>query len=272
MNSFFVNPGIYSCAVDACLEISTHLFLPYLSNLHTRNGFTDLLFNVCSHYISLREDSSLLREIREPVWSYIIDLCRSFAARDCIACFGQIFEKRTFGCLNEEEENLFVTQRTFDSFCRSCSSSVTLNSSILLTVVTACGLNQLGLDNNMWPIFVTQLHTNPGRLNCTNCDTQTSEPVLRNVLNSRFLFIEFSPAVMKDINVFEEIEISGAQYKLRGVVRCTCNNHHFTCAVKHHSACKWTYFDDLSVNLQEFSNFRSVIATSLQRRVFVFYL
>ena len=26
---------------------------------------------------------------------------------------------------------------TFDSFCRSCSSSVTLNSSVLLTVVTA---------------------------------------------------------------------------------------------------------------------------------------
>ena len=134
--------------------------------------------------------------------------CSSFAA----------YLAKTFGYLNEEEENLFMTQRTFDSFCRSCLSSVTLNSSILLTVVTAYGLNQLGLDNNMWPIFVTQMHTNPGRLNCTNCDTQTSERVLRNVLNSRFLFIEFSPALMKDINVFEDIEISGAQYKLRGVV------------------------------------------------------
>jgi len=125
----------------------------------TRNEFTDLLFNVCSHYISSREDSSLLREIREPVWSYIIDLCSSFAARDCNACFSQIFEKRTFGCLNEEEKSLFMTRRTF-SFCRSCSSSVTLSSSILLTVVTAKGLNQLGLDNNMWPIFVTQMLQN----------------------------------------------------------------------------------------------------------------
>jgi len=42
--------------------------------------------------------------------------------------------KRTIGCLNEEEESLFMTLRTFDSFRRSCSSSVTLNSSILLTV------------------------------------------------------------------------------------------------------------------------------------------
>ena len=49
MNSVFVNPGIYSCAGDAFLEISTHLFLPYLSNLLIRNDFTDLLFNACSH-------------------------------------------------------------------------------------------------------------------------------------------------------------------------------------------------------------------------------
>ena len=58
MNSVFVNLGIYSsCAVDAFLEISTHLFLPYSSNLHIRNEFTDLLFNVCSHYMSSRESS-----------------------------------------------------------------------------------------------------------------------------------------------------------------------------------------------------------------------
>ena len=64
LNSVFVNPGIYSAsrAVDAFLEIPTHLFLPYLSNLRIGNEFTDLLFNVCSHYISSREDSLLLTE------------------------------------------------------------------------------------------------------------------------------------------------------------------------------------------------------------------
>ena len=151
MNSVFVNTGIYACAVDAFLEISTHLFLPYLSNLRIRNEFTDLLFNVCSHYMSSREDSSLLSEIREPVWSYIINLCSSFTARDCNACFSQIFNKRTFGYLNEKEESLFMTLRTFDSFCSSCSNFVTLNSSNLLTVVTAYGLNQL-----VCPLFVTE--------------------------------------------------------------------------------------------------------------------
>ena len=33
MNSVIVNPGIYSGAVDSFLEISAHLFLPYVSNL-----------------------------------------------------------------------------------------------------------------------------------------------------------------------------------------------------------------------------------------------
>ena len=50
MNSVFVDRGIYSCAVNAFLEISTHLFLPYVSKLRIWTEFTDLLFNVCSHY------------------------------------------------------------------------------------------------------------------------------------------------------------------------------------------------------------------------------
>ena len=123
MNSGFVNPGIYSCAV-----CTRHLFRRYLSSLRIRNDFADLLFNVCSHYMSSREDSSLLREIREPVWSYIMDVCSSFPARDCNACFSQIFDNRTLGYLNEEEESLFMTLRTFDSFCSSCSNVVALNS------------------------------------------------------------------------------------------------------------------------------------------------
>ena len=141
----------------------------YQSNLRIRNEFTDKLFNVCSHYMSSREDTSLLSEIREPVWSYIINLCSSFTVRDCNAGFSQIFEKRTF----EEEESFFMTLRTFHSFCSSCSNFVTLNSSILLNH----GLS--GLDNNICPLFVTEMYTNPGRLNCTNCNTQSSIKCLK---------------------------------------------------------------------------------------------
>ena len=80
-----------------------------------------------------------------------------------------------------------MTLRTFYSFCSSCSNFMTLSSILLLTVVTAYGLDQLGLDNNMWPLFVSEMHTNPGRLNCANCDTQTTELVLRNHAISKTL-------------------------------------------------------------------------------------
>ena len=74
MNAIFDRRGTYSCAVDAFIEVSTaELFLPHLSNLSVRNKFTALLFGACSVYVQSRENRSLLREIREPVWSYIID-------------------------------------------------------------------------------------------------------------------------------------------------------------------------------------------------------
>ena len=72
---------------------------------------------------------------------------------------------------------------------------------------------------------------------------------------------------MKDINVFELIVISGAQYKLRGIVQC--NNNHFTCAVESHS--KWTYFDDLSVTLREFSSFSSLRQVYKEGCLFTIY-
>ena len=153
-------------------------------------------FNVRSH------SHVLLSEIREPVWSYIINLCSSFTARDCNACFSQIFEKRTFGYLNEEEESLFRTLRTFDSFCSSCSNFVTVNSSILLTVVTAYGLNQSGLDNNIWPLFATKMHTNPGRLNCTNCHSNFDKTLERLIFQQLY-------AYLYSIQIHEQIIKSG---------------------------------------------------------------
>jgi len=212
-----------------------------------KNEFTSLLFNSCSDYLSSRENTSFLREIRDPVWSYLIQHCASFVPRDCNACFSQIFEEQTFGYLNEEEK-LFITLRNFESFCVTCENNVSLNSRIFLTVVTANGLNQSGLIKDLWPTYVTAIHTRPGRLTCVECDTITDEPILRSVSHSTFLFIEFSPNLMIDFSMFETVDIGRAQYKLKGVVRC--HNNHFTCAVKLNG--KWTYFDDLCANVREF--------------------
>ena len=56
-----------------------------------------------------RENRSMLHEIQEPMWSYIIDHCSSFVTTDCNAAFSQIFQERTFGYLSEEEESLFTS-------------------------------------------------------------------------------------------------------------------------------------------------------------------
>ena len=115
-------------------------------------------------------------------------------------------------------------------------------------MVTANGLNQSGLSKDLWPTYVTAIHTRRGRLTCVECDTITDEPILRSVSHSTFLFIEFSPNLMIDFSMFETVDIDRAQYKLKGVVRC--HNNHFTCAVKLNG--KWTYFDDLYANVREF--------------------
>ena len=76
----------------------------------------------CLLRLYLSKRSLLLREIWEPVWSYIIDHCSSFVARDCNAYLSQIFEWRTFGIMHVEEESLFTTFRTFNSFCSKCAN------------------------------------------------------------------------------------------------------------------------------------------------------
>ena len=97
--------------LDAFLEISTHLFIPCsIYQVYVLGMIFQTCFSMFVCIICVREKTvhSLLREIREPVWSYIIEVCSSFSARDCNACFNQVFEKRTFGYLNEEEETLNI--------------------------------------------------------------------------------------------------------------------------------------------------------------------
>ena len=141
MNSILSVPNMYSCAVDTFLEVSSHLFLPYLSTLTVRNEFTELLFNTCKRYIESQGNDRMLREIRKPIWVYLQQHCPSFLERDSNACFGQIFEERTFGDLSSKEMNIFSSQRIFESFCKTCHDSVALKSSILVNYVTRSALH-----------------------------------------------------------------------------------------------------------------------------------
>lgn len=82
MNSVFVQSGIYSSAVDCCLEVSRYLFLPELSKLTKRSEFPELLFTAASNYRNQGGNSSCLPAIREPVWLYLTEQCSTFHARD----------------------------------------------------------------------------------------------------------------------------------------------------------------------------------------------
>ena len=107
MNSALTIPRTFSCALDSFLEIASCLFLPHLSNLTVRNEFTELLFNTRSRYIESRENSKLLEESKEPLWAYLRQQSPSLLARDCNACFCQIFVERTFGKRTPDEMNIF---------------------------------------------------------------------------------------------------------------------------------------------------------------------
>ena len=207
MNSILSVPNMYSCAVDTFLEVSSHLFLPYLSTLTVRNEFTELLFNTCKRYIESQGNDRMLREIRKPIWVYLQQHCPSFLVRDSNACFSQIFEERTFGDLSSEEMNIFSSQRIFESFCKTCHDNVALKSSILVNYVTRSALQKCQLDHNSWPHFISAIQTEPGKLNCPNCETPTDDPVLTYSSQAKFVFIEFSPELMDMIRLCENMHV-----------------------------------------------------------------
>ena len=251
MNSVFQQPGVYSCAVDCFLEVSRYVFFPSLSRLSIRSKFPELLFDALSDYCQLGANTKLLPKIREPVWLYLAQHCSSFQARDCNAAFSQIFEEKTFGTLNADEISLFATQRMFESYCEKCQKNVFLHSRIFLTFVTELGLQKLGYDNNSWPLYVSNIHTQPGKLHCEGCGSLTSEPFNTTVVNSKFLFVEFSPEVRDNVDMHDKIAVGNSLYTLKALVRCY--GPHFTCAVYMNGG-KWMYFDDLRSTVREYAN------------------
>ena len=169
MNSVFVQPGIYSCAIDCFLEVSTYLFLPVLQKLSARSQFPELLFAAASDYQNQGGNPIHFAGIREPVWSYLRDHRSLFQVRDCNASFSQIFKEKTFGKLNPDEVNLFATQRLFESYCPTCNKNVNLNGNIFLTYMLQSGLEKFRYDKISWPLYVSSIHTQPGKLRCGNC-------------------------------------------------------------------------------------------------------
>ena len=109
--------------------------------------------------------------------------CGSFLARDCNASFSQNVEEMAFGKLNSEEIKLFATQRVFESYCPTCNKTVNLNSKIFLTYLSQSGLKKLGYNQISWPLYVSNIHFQPGKLRCGDCRSLTNEPLTISVVN-----------------------------------------------------------------------------------------
>ena len=113
--------------------------------------------------------------------------------------------------------------------------------------MTRSALQKCQLDHNSWPHFISAIQTEPGKLNCPNCETPTDDPVLTYSSQAKFVFIEFSPELMDLINLCENMHVGSSEYKLKGMV---CYNGHFTCAVLTQG--NWTHLDDLCAGVKEF--------------------
>ena len=258
INSFFDNPGIYSCAIDCFLEVSRYLFQPAFLDLSVGTEFIDLLHNSLLEYSNISEKTSnTLPQVRELVWYYLRQHCSTFLPRDSNASFSQIFEERTFGKLNPDEMNLFMTQRTFESHCQTCQKTVTSNMKLFLIYVSNSSLKQTGFDISCWPMSVSHIFKKPKKIVCKHCsESNVSDPICTSVVNSKFVFIEFSDEIVNCVTIHEHTEFDNSSYTLQGLVRCY--QRHFTCAIKIEN--KWIYFDDMCNTVQEFTSLNQLFS------------
>eukprot|EP00111_Clytia_hemisphaerica_P010420 TCONS_00030446-protein len=101
------NGRTYSCAVDCFLEISYRLLLPEIKaklSFEELSEFFYLLYISGTMEIPIENDITdvqsnafrLLDEIREPIWSKIIENCGTYASRNSDAQFTELFSDNLF--------------------------------------------------------------------------------------------------------------------------------------------------------------------------------
>ena len=111
----------YSCAVDCFLEVSYRILLPEIKAkllFEELSEFFYLLFISGSMEIPIENNTTnvksnkfrLLDEIREPIWSKIIENCGTYASRNSDAQFTELFSDNLFMTLLEGEKRFFETR------------------------------------------------------------------------------------------------------------------------------------------------------------------
>ena len=183
----------------------------------------------------------MLDEIREPIWSKIIEYCGTFAQKGNDAQFTEIFEGNLFQTLSKEEKQFFEPGYTVRGVCTSCGLEQEKKAAIVGFVHETI-FPDLKTNKRDWPKYV-ETFFEPDTvtdINCTMCNVNCPKQ-FQSVNFSRYLLLDFGHSFLTSFNTFEQISIKNNSYKLRALVQS--KGAHFACALFIDNL--WIYIDDL---------------------------
>ena len=245
------HPGRYSCAVDSFLELAFAIFRDSLQHIKG-NEFFETLYEACLHLQNCNVDTDMSL-IREPVWSYLRQLCNSFASMSAHAVFSDIFTLNTVGTMNQQLESLFLIQQKNQSVCSSCNNEIVKNTCLFVIYITCQNLGHGVFENCVCDAILPSSRA----LFCDLCQQHSGVvSVLQHFVTlPRFLLVELSSNCISQIYFPLSMDVLGEGYELKGMVRCI--SHHFTIAVNNYS--EWIYIDDLCVSVRRFSSVQDLL-------------
>lgn len=255
LNSCFSETEVYSCAVDAFLELSYSVIWKYLDHFDVTSGFWGKLRRVCrsyselvfspgaSQHILIEQD---LAFIREQIWIDLCNFCLSFSDRTCNAQFSEIFSSVLFNIIKDlGEKNLFHSSYTLTSFCINCHKDVISDCEVLVHYISEDIVNS----NKTWADSLDPQWNNTS-LQCTSCCTSASPVTVQQYTPSQVLFVEFASSLMQRPHLItSELVVCGSIYQLKAQVRHV--GSHFSSAVLL-DGFFWLYIDDLSLTCKIF--------------------
>ena len=171
----------FSCAVDCFLEICYRLLLPEVKDkmlFEESSEFFNLLQISGSMEIPFEDHNNiksnafrLLDEIREPLWSRIIENCGTFTKRNSDAEFQEIFGSNIFKNLSEREKHVFEVSSVIQGTCNSCGSEKERRETgNIVSILSEIMYPEIMIDASSWPNCVlNSLINNPSSV--INCDT-----------------------------------------------------------------------------------------------------
>lgn len=133
---------------------------------------------------------------KNPVWSYVVEKCPSFSAKDCNAQFSEIFKENVFSCLIDAEKVLFLTKCDYSALCP------------ILQYISCISISENW--SRSWSTAIRNASFFVQQVDCRACSKKCS--ITESMISSAtILFIQFSPIFINTVIIYEQISISGMQ-------------------------------------------------------------